>query len=77
MSGTVTGSDAKLTAADVSLEVDLGKLKLRNPVLAASGAYGYGAEYTDFIENVTIGGFVTMTIIKEVTGWTGKPLTYR
>lgn len=45
-----------------SLEVDFGKFKLRNPVLAASGAFGYGAEYTDFIDNATIGGFVTKSV---------------
>ena len=64
-SGVAPGAEANLTAQDVSLEVDLGKLKLRNPVLAASGAYGYGAEYTDFIENATIGGFVTKSVTPE------------
>ena len=64
-SDVAPGAEANLTAADVSLEVDLGKLKLRNPVLAASGAYGYGAEYTDFIENATIGGFVTKSVTPE------------
>ena len=49
-------------APNVSLAVDLGKIRLRNPVLAASGTYGYGAEYRDFIDNSTIGGFVTKSV---------------
>jgi dihydroorotate dehydrogenase (NAD+) catalytic subunit len=50
------------TSRAVSLEVDLGKLRLRNPVLAASGTYGYGEEYADFVDNATIGGFVTKSV---------------
>jgi dihydroorotate dehydrogenase (NAD+) catalytic subunit len=49
-------------AAPVSLEVHLGPIALRNPVLAASGTYGYGAEYRDFVDNTTIGGFVTKSV---------------
>ncbi|MFN8177950.1 MAG: dihydroorotate dehydrogenase [bacterium] len=46
----------------VSLEVELGKLRLRNPVFAASGTYGYGGEYADFVDNAAIGGFVTKSV---------------
>jgi dihydroorotate dehydrogenase (NAD+) catalytic subunit len=47
----------------VSLAVDLGKgITLRNPVLAASGCYGYGADYRDFVDNAAIGGFVTKSV---------------
>jgi len=46
----------------VSLAVDIGKITLRNPVLAASGTYGYGGEYRDFVDNETIGGFVTKSV---------------
>ncbi|GJM45066.1 MAG: dihydroorotate dehydrogenase [Gemmatimonadota bacterium] len=45
-----------------SLRVDFGKFQLRNPLLAASGAFGYGAEYREFIDNATIGGFVTKSV---------------
>ncbi|NNE44890.1 MAG: dihydroorotate dehydrogenase, partial [Gemmatimonadetes bacterium] len=48
---------------EVSLEVSLGRgIDLRNPVLVASGCFGYGAEYRDFIDNATIGGFVTKSV---------------
>jgi dihydroorotate dehydrogenase (NAD+) catalytic subunit len=45
-----------------SLEVSLGRLRLRNPLLAASGAFGYGGEYRDFLDNAHIGGFVTKSV---------------
>lgn len=51
-----------VSAANVSLEVSLGPLTLRNPVLAASGAFGYGDEYRDFVDNARIGGFVTKSV---------------
>ncbi len=38
--------------------VDLGFLKLRNPVLAASGTFGYGLEFAPFIDLEALGGFV-------------------
>ena len=39
--------------------IDLGRgLILRNPVLGASGTYGYGTEYTDFLDLSSIGGVV-------------------
>jgi dihydroorotate dehydrogenase (NAD+) catalytic subunit len=50
------------SAVAPSLEVDFGRFKLRNPVLAASGCFGYGGEYTDFIDNRKIGGFVTKSV---------------
>lgn len=34
----------------MKLSVNLGKLKLGNPVIAASGTFGYGEEYSEFID---------------------------
>ena len=42
----------------VNLKVDLGKLQLKNPVMTASGTFGYGKEYDDFIDISRIGGIV-------------------
>lgn len=43
----------------INLEVDLGAgLKLKNPVLTASGTFGYGTEYADFIDLNRLGGFI-------------------
>jgi dihydroorotate dehydrogenase (NAD+) catalytic subunit len=40
------------------LAVDLGFLKLRNPVLAASGTFGYGIEFAPFLDLSGLGGIV-------------------
>jgi dihydroorotate dehydrogenase (NAD+) catalytic subunit len=45
--------------AKIDLTVDLGKLVLDNPVIAASGTFGYGLEYTDFLDLNDLGGFST------------------
>jgi dihydroorotate dehydrogenase (NAD+) catalytic subunit len=46
------------------LKVNIGKLQLKNPVLTASGTFGYGIEYADFMDLSRIGGiFVKGTTI--------------
>ena len=42
----------------VDLSVNIGKLKLKNPVLTASGTFGYGEEYSDFVDLNRLGGFI-------------------
>lgn len=42
-----------------SLNVKIGGLSLKNPVLTASGTFGYGEEFSDFIDFGRIGGFIT------------------
>ncbi len=42
-----------------SLQVKIGKLILKNPILGASGTFGYGVEYEQFFSLEKIGGFVT------------------
>ncbi len=44
--------------------VNIGKISLQNPVLTASGTFGYGEEYVDFINLSELGGF----IVKGTTG---------
>lgn len=41
-----------------NLEVNIHKLALKNPVLTASGTFGYGEEYDDFIDVNRLGGIV-------------------
>ena len=45
--------------ADSSLSVRLGPLSLRNPILTASGTFGYGLEFTDFVDLALLGGICT------------------
>ncbi len=40
------------------LSVNLNGLELKNPVLTASGTFGYGTEFADFINLTDLGGFI-------------------
>ncbi len=40
------------------LSVNIGNLQLKNPVMTASGTFGYGTEYVDFIDLSKIGGVI-------------------
>jgi dihydroorotate dehydrogenase (NAD+) catalytic subunit len=41
-----------------NLSIDIGGLIFKNPVLTASGTFGYGSEYADFIDLTRLGGIV-------------------
>lgn len=42
----------------INTKVNIGGLELRNPVMTASGTYGYGLEYADFVDLERLGGVV-------------------
>ncbi len=42
----------------VNLSVNLGPLRLQNPVLVASGTFGYGSEYADLADLNRLGGIM-------------------
>ncbi len=42
----------------VKLDVSIGALKLKNPVMSASGTFGYGSEFDDFIDVSRLGGII-------------------
>lgn len=41
-----------------NIQVNIGALSLRNPVMTASGTFGYGIEYADFMDLASIGGVI-------------------
>ena len=49
-----------------TLDVNIGALKLKNPVMTASGTFGYGLEFAHFIDLSRLGGII-------VKGTTLKP----
>ncbi len=51
--------------SEVDTRVELGGLSLRNPVLAASGTFGYGQEFLPFFDLGRIGGFVAKSLTLE------------
>ncbi|HET9268941.1 MAG TPA: dihydroorotate dehydrogenase [Vicinamibacterales bacterium] len=51
------------------LTTRIGSLELRNPLMAASGCFGYGVEYADAVDLTTIGAVVSKGLfLKERSG---------
>ena len=46
----------RFAGADVDLSVRIGSLTLKNPLIAASGCFGYGVEYADLVDLSSLGG---------------------
>jgi dihydroorotate dehydrogenase (NAD+) catalytic subunit len=46
----------------INLSIKIGKIKLKNPVLVASGVFGYGVELKDLVDLKKIGAIITKTI---------------
>src|SRR6266478_68372 len=53
------------SAGAVDLSVKVGALRLRNPILAASGTFGYGLEFAHLVDLNRLGGFVTKGLSRE------------
>lgn len=47
-----------MSREDVDLSIVLGKMKLKNPVMPASGTFGYGEEFADFINLEDLGAII-------------------
>ena len=41
--------------SELDLSVEIGSLKLSNPIVAASGCFGYGVEYADAVDLSSLG----------------------
>ena len=41
-----------------NLTTNIAGLEFKNPVLTASGTFGYGIEFSDFIDLNRLGGFI-------------------
>ena len=55
-----------MSAADaVDLSVQIGALRLRNPIVAASGTFGYGLEFAHLVDLNRLGGFVVKGLSRE------------
>lgn len=48
----------KKSKSDIALAVEIGSLKLKNPVMTASGTFGYGEEYAEYLDLNRLGGIV-------------------
>lgn len=57
--------------SNVDMNVHIGALELRNPVTVASGTFGSGREYADFVDLSRLGAVVTKGVSLEP--WEGNP----
>ncbi len=55
----------------VSMEVDIAGVKLKNPVMEASGTFGSGEEYSEFVDLNRLGAVVTKGVAN--VPWPGNP----
>lgn len=46
------------TNTPVKMAVSIGDLRMKNPMLTASGTFGFGEEFADFIDLERLGGFI-------------------
>src|SRR6202171_962016 len=60
----------------VDLSVKIGALRLRNPILAASGTFGYGLEFAHLVDLNRLGGFVTKGLSREPIEGAPAPRLY-
>jgi dihydroorotate dehydrogenase (NAD+) catalytic subunit len=49
----------------MDLSVTIGSLRLKNPVIAASGCFGYGVEYADVVDLSSLGAIVVKGLFLE------------
>ena len=57
---------------EAALSVNIGGIQMRNPIMTASGTFGYGSEYANFVDLNQLGAVV----VKGVTSvpWPGNPM---
>jgi len=58
-------TNAGRNPSDVDLGVSVGSLRFRNPIIAASGTFGYGLEFAHIVNLNRLGGFVTKGLSRE------------
>ena len=46
-----------------NLNVKINSLSLKNPVMTASGTFGYGLEFSDFIDLSLLGGIIVKVAV--------------
>ena len=60
-----TATQDKATSRKPDLSVSFAGITFKNPVIAASGTFGYGIEFEDIVTLEKLGGFVTKGLSRE------------
>jgi len=61
--------------AGIRLDVQLGRLRLANPIMVASGTFGYAREMAGLVDLARLGGIVPKTITQQPRGGNPPPRT--
>ena len=60
----MTGAD-ETTVFEPDMRVDIGGFRMKNPVMTASGTFGYGSEYSDFVDIGRLGAVGAKSVTPE------------
>lgn len=66
-------STGTVATATPSLAIELGGLKMKNPVTVASGTFGYGAEYSQYFDIKRLGAVTTKSLSLKVRAGNKPP----
>ena len=55
----------------INMEVDIGGIRFKNPVTTASGTFGSGMEYSDYVDLSSLGAVTTKGV--STNPWPGNP----
>ena len=69
-------ADWIVNLVDVDLAIDLGRLRLANPILVASGTFGYAQEMAGLVDLGRLGGILPKTITQAPRAGNPPPRTY-
>ncbi len=69
-------ASAATAARDLDLSVSFAGISLKNPVIAASGTFGYGIEFEDVVHLDKLGGFVVKGLSTEPMAGNPPPRLY-
>jgi dihydroorotate dehydrogenase (NAD+) catalytic subunit len=68
---------ARTSASDhADLRVEIAGIRLKNPIIAASGTFGYGVEFEDIVHLDRLGGFVAKGLSHEPMAGNPPPRLY-
>jgi len=60
-----TALETHTPKTEIDLSVQLGRLRLKNPVMVASGTFGYAKEMADIVDLRALGGILPKTITRD------------
>jgi len=64
-SNIVSALDTQNTPVEINLAVQLGRLRLKNPIMVASGTFGYAKEMSGVVDLQHLGGILPKTITRD------------